>query len=105
MPGGMIFLGIGLILFMLSINAYQLLSPSLQAEILWAEGVYLDLVRQTPDFCVELYCLHDYYVEISFDRRTGDPEALHAFQSMKGLEPYLHLINIDDIYQTKRSKK
>jgi hypothetical protein len=90
---------------MLSFNAYRLLSPSLQAEILWSDGVYLELIRQTSDLSIELYCLHDYYVEISFDRQTGDPVSLHSFRSLKGLDPYLNLINIEGIFQNKRSKK
>ena len=84
---------------MISFNQYCLLDQGAQAELLWIDGVYLDLMRETPQFNIELYSLYNYYVEIFFDRSSGEPLQLNAFQNQKELEPYLHLIDIDGIFQ------
>ena len=68
-----------------------------KAQILWMDGVYLNLVRHTKRMTIELYALYNYYVEIYFDKFTEDPLFLKTFQSCKSLDPYLPLVSIDDI--------
>ncbi|HWJ89458.1 MAG TPA: hypothetical protein VNR87_00020 [Flavisolibacter sp.] len=48
---------------------------------------------------IELYALYDYYVEIIFDKPTGEPLCLNAFKNQKHLAPYLSLIDIDALFQ------
>lgn len=84
---------------MISFEQYRLLHQSAQAELLWLEGVDLVLTRQTPSMNIELYALYDYYVEIIFDKPTGEPLCLNAFKNQKHLAPYLSLIDIDALFQ------
>ena len=86
---------------MISFEAYKTLSQDLQAEILWQFGVYLDLVRTTPRRCIELYALDNFYVEMHFSKKTEEPLFLRPLNKTKDLEPYLRLIEIDSLLETK----
>jgi hypothetical protein len=85
---------------MISFDAYKRLSQVMQAEILLEFGIYLELTRSTPQLNIELYAVNDFYVEVYFEKETEDPLFLRAFYSIYELEPYLHLIEIDAIFET-----
>ena len=95
-----IFIGV-LIIRMISFEKYQSMAQSQKAEILWLEGVYLELIRQTPLLNIELYALYDFYVEIYFDKATEEPLFLRAFQDPVNLEPYLSLVDIKDALEIR----
>ncbi|MBO9684287.1 MAG: hypothetical protein J7502_16750 [Flavisolibacter sp.] len=76
-----------------------MLPQEMQAEILLQYGVYLELIRRTPQLNIELYALDHFYVELYFDKITEDPLFLRAFDSVKELEPYLPLIPIENILE------
>jgi hypothetical protein len=80
---------------------FLLLSQDLQAGELLQSGVYLELIRETHELTIELYALHDFYVEVYYDKKTEGPLDLRAFDSMKDLEPYLSLFEIEDIFEIK----
>jgi hypothetical protein len=82
---------------MISYRQYRALYPDEQAQVLWQEGVYLELIRYTRKSLVELYALHDFYVEIFYDRLTEEPSSLKCFKQLKGLDPYLPQVPIDNI--------
>jgi hypothetical protein len=82
-------------------ESYKMLSQELQADILLEYGVYLELIRNAPNLSIELYALYNFYVEIYFDKGTEEPLFLRAFNSVKELEPYLHLVEIESIFETK----
>ena len=84
---------------MIAFNTYRMLPQELQAEILLQYGVYLELIRRTPQLNIELYALDRFYVELYFDKITEDPLFLRAFESVKELEPYLPLIPIESILE------
>lgn len=86
---------------MISFDVYKGLSQQSQAEVLWEHGIYLELIRRKGKYCIELYSLHDFYVEIWFDATDEGPLFLKAFKSTRRLEPYLGLIDIDSIFETK----
>lgn len=81
---------------MISFSEYKCLEQSKQAEILWMEGVYLELVRRTRKMNIELYSLNDFYVEIFFDRITEEPLFLKSFKNIRSLDAYLSLIDIEN---------
>lgn len=85
---------------MISFESFKKFTPNLQAKVLWEYGIFLDLVRQTPESNVELYSLFDFYVEIYFDKNTGDPLFLRSFSNTNALEPYLPVVEIDSIFET-----
>ena len=86
---------------MISFETYKMLPQDMQAEALLHFGVYLELIRTTQQLNIELYALNEFYVEIYFDKMTGDPLFLRAFDSVMELEPYLPFIEIDSILETK----
>jgi hypothetical protein len=86
---------------MIPYNVYRYLSPEKQAQILWRDGINLELVRNTNKFHVELYSLSDFYVEIYFNRATEEPQYLRSFKKMRGLDPYLGEVNIDSVIKMK----
>lgn len=92
---GIIFL---IIRLMISFSVYNILPPDMQADMLLSSGVYLELVRQTPRLNIELYALHNFYVEVYLDKSTEDTVLLRAFDSLKELELYSHLIGINNIF-------
>ena len=85
------------ILSMTSFSKYRLMAQNKKAQILWMDGVYLNLVRHTKRMTIELYALYNYYVEIYFDKVTEEPLFLKSFQSDKSLDPYLTLVSIDEV--------
>ncbi|MFL5738738.1 MAG: hypothetical protein ACJ75B_00865 [Flavisolibacter sp.] len=84
---------------MMSFQKYQTLESSLQAEILWLHGVYLDLIRHTPKLNIELYSLFDFYVEIYFDKVSEEPLFLKAFKDIRKLDPFLEHVDIESLLE------
>ena len=84
---------------MLPFNVYRSLTAEKQAHILWKEGIYLGLERNTTKLHIELYGLHDFYVELFFNRLTEEPMYLKSFRQMKGLDPYLGAINVESLIE------
>src|SRR5215211_7231144 len=96
-----IFISILIAVVMISFEKYQSMAQSQKAEILWLEGVYLELIRQTSLLNIELYALYNFYVEIYFDKATEEPLFLRAFQEQDNLESYLSLVNIKDALEIR----
>ena len=88
-------------LSMISYRKYQQLSPGRKAETLFEEGIYTQLTRRTKHMVIELYLLNDFYVELYFNALTQDPLFVKAFNGSEGLEPYLEMIAIDALFETK----
>ena len=84
---------------MISFVEYRSLPQNYQAEILWTDGVYLELMRYTKGLNIELYALYNFYVEVYFDSLTEEPLFLKAFKQAKKLDPYLSQINIENIFE------
>ena len=82
----------------MTFSTFNILPQDMQADELLDSGVYLDLARQTQRLNIELYALHNFYVEVYFDKLTEDPLLLRAFESLKELEDYFHLISINSIF-------
>jgi len=82
---------------MINYKQYKNLPQTEQADVLLERGVYLEMIRQTSKMEVELYALEGFYVEVFFDRRTEEPLFIKAFRDMKYLEPYLTIIDIDQL--------
>ncbi len=83
---------------MMTFEQYRRLPQGLQAGHLWKDGVYLELVREQEDLNVELYALYQFYVEIFFDRESGDPLILRPFSDPALLEAYLDKIPISGAF-------
>lgn len=81
----------------MTFSTFNILPQGLQADVLLNSGVYLDLARETSKLNIELYALHEFYVEVYLDKITEDLVLLRAFESLRDLERYFHLIAINSI--------
>lgn len=87
---------------MVSLKEYQSLAENRQMEMLFMQGVNLELNRVSERHIVQLYSLHSFYVEIYFDPITEDPFHLKCFNCMKHLDLYLFSISIEDLFAPKK---
>jgi hypothetical protein len=71
---------------------------SRQAQMVCRDGVYLS-ERTAGDFFVVLYALHNYYVEVIYQRQTSELLMISAFQDLALLEPYLAKVNLKSVLQ------
>lgn len=85
---------------MLSCKEYKLLDESLQAQVLWIDGVFL-MARRKENLKAELFSLYGFYVEIFFEE-NDEPFFIRAFENIYGMDVYLAAINIDDILEKTR---
>ncbi|HEU4470681.1 MAG TPA: hypothetical protein VFR58_06345 [Flavisolibacter sp.] len=82
---------------MLDCEEYQLLEETLQAQLLWLDGVFL-MKRSTQKLDVHLYALYNFYVEVFFDQEVRDPLYFKPFDQLGYLDRYLDDINIDPAF-------
>ena len=66
-------------------NLFSRLSISQQADILLKEAYYLD-TREEPGFFVDMYQLHDLYVEIYFHKKQEDFVVVKTFYSTEDVQ-------------------
>lgn len=82
---------------MFTLEEYRLLNESLQAQLLWIDGIFL-MARKTEKLKAELFSLYGFYVEVFFED-NNEPLFIRPFTEMNLLEGYLPLINIDDVFE------
>ena len=82
---------------MFTCEGYRRLDENVQAQLLFAEGVFL-MTRTTEKFRVQLFYLYNFYVEVFFENED-DPLFIKPFQDLAELRPYLRLIDIDALLQ------
>lgn len=76
---------------------YKLVDESLQAQLLWIDGVFL-MARETEKLKAELFSLYNFYVEVFFDE-GDDPLFIHPFENIERLQPYLKMIDISGLFE------
>ena len=86
------------------LSQYKMLNQNDQVDILFSDGVYLDLVRYTDSSYIELYGLEDFYVELYFERITEEPLFLRPFSDLQQLDAYLSEIFIDSLFSQDKKK-
>ncbi|WP_229968051.1 hypothetical protein [Pontibacter harenae] len=78
---------------MISAEDFNNLPPKLQAELALNEGHYLH--HRIKGWCkIDLYWLHDYYVEIWFLYDLKSIGLIRALTSYNGLDPYAETIKL-----------
>ena len=85
---------------MFSCEDYKLLDDCLQAQLLWIDGIFL-MARKTEKLKAELFSLYGFYVEIFFDEED-EPFFIKAFEDANALQPYLNLINVDELFENMK---
>jgi hypothetical protein len=86
---------------MICYSEFKNLTEASQLQTLWVDGVYVDLVRYSKTFRINLYVLYDFYVEIFFDQVNDEPLYIKAFKDINKLNPYLKQIDIESLLTLK----
>ena len=70
---------------MLSTSSFYRLNYTQQADLLLQQGLFLQ-TREQENFVIDLYELHDLLVEIFYQRETGEPVSVMAYNAMEKLK-------------------
>jgi hypothetical protein len=89
---------------MQSIERYRRLDQSSQATILWKHGTCLELIRKEEGLVIELYALFNFYAEVVYDQNSGEPVFLRCFHDPAGLDPYLEVLDIEELLTGSHKK-
>jgi hypothetical protein len=87
---------------MFNYDNYKLVDESLQAQLLWVDGVFL-MARKTEKLKAELFSLYGFYVEVFFDE-GDEPLFIHPFENMHRLQPYLKMIDINELLENNNNQ-
>lgn len=82
---------------MLSIHEFRFMPFEKKCDIVTYEGQYL-MFRQLGDCKVFLYNTGDFFVEVYYTTKYQKVLMINAFESTRGLEPYLDNISLADLY-------
>ncbi len=82
---------------MLSIHEFRFMPFEKKCDIVTYEGQYL-MFRQLGDCKVFLYNTGDFFVEVYYTTKYQKVLMINAFESTRGLEPYLDKISLADLY-------
>ena len=75
---------------------FQRLPSRRQRQLVLDKGVPLGK-RESRNFCIFLFAIDSFYVEVYFFKESGDYCTLKPFEEVAKLEPYLEQINVDDL--------
>lgn len=89
---------------MFSCAEYGVLDETLQAQLLWIDGIYL-MARNTECLQVQMFSLYLFYVEVFYDRENEDPLYVKAFTETRHLDAYLDSICIDAVFEYLRREE
>lgn len=82
---------------MISVRQFNRSNIQFQSSYLNKHGECLNICLYKENSIVALFDLHGYYVEVYYDQETNMIKQVSCFKSLKKLEPFLKLINIDEI--------
>ena len=74
-------------------SVFRKLSPQDQHDLVTREGVLL-WERMSKNFCIYLYQLGGFYVELFFFKASGEFATIKPFDNMDELSPYLKEIDV-----------
>ena len=83
---------------MFNLNGYKILSIGLKAEYLRVNGQHL-INYVSDETLINLYSLHDFYVEVRFDKSKQKIVGIDAFNSKPRLDRYIDQIKLDDLWR------
>jgi len=83
---------------MISIEAFNNLSKFQQCVLLWQEGTFISNRFRKKGYSIDLYHLGKFYAEVWYNGNRKQVGSIRTFSKMEKLEPYLDIINIDDVF-------
>mgnify|MGYP001157891809 CR=1 FL=1 len=82
---------------MLSVQEFRTMPFEKKCDIVTYDGQYLTF-RQLGDCKVFLYSTDNFFVEVYYTTKYQKVLMINAFESTRGLEPYLDTISLADLY-------
>ncbi len=79
---------------------FRNLPDTVQIDILYSEGIYVGKRKHGASIVV-LYQLESFYVEVFYTKYRRYIRNINCFQSTAFLNPYLELIDVDEIIQVR----
>ncbi len=79
---------------------FRNLPDTVQIDILYSEGIYVGK-RKHGTSIVVLYQLESFYVEVFYTKYRRYIRNINSFQSTAFLNPYLELIDVDEIIKVR----
>jgi hypothetical protein len=80
----------------LSLQEFASLPVDLQSNYLWDNGSFL-INHRDQRYCINLYSLHGYYVEVWYDTLLNQIHAITAFTTSRRLESYVNSVSITNL--------
>lgn len=77
-------------------EVFKRLPSRRQRQVVLDIGVPLGK-RERHNFCIFLFAVESFYVEVFFYKESGEYCTLHAFDEVDELEAYLEEINVEDL--------
>jgi hypothetical protein len=75
---------------------FKMLPPQRQRQLVVEQGVPLGK-RQSDRYCIYLFALEGFYVEVYYFRLSGEYGTLKPFDETEALAPYLEQIDIQEL--------
>ncbi|MBX2961274.1 MAG: hypothetical protein KF687_02105 [Cyclobacteriaceae bacterium] len=82
---------------MISIQDFRYMPFERKCDLVTYDGHYLTF-RELADCKVFLYATGSFFVEVYYSSRYQKVLLINAFESTRGLEPYLDKISLADLY-------
>jgi len=82
----------------MDIREFNFMDGMAKTEALTAEGVFL-AERNDGCFRISLYQVNDFYVEIYYHKTRNFYICIRSFEGVSELFPYLHDIDISEVYK------
>ena len=81
----------------MKIEEFKYLEKEQKKRLLFDNGVFLASRRET-NYIIDLYQIDSFYVEAYHHEAELDVGYMRAFSSLEELSPYLHKIDISEIF-------
>jgi hypothetical protein len=81
----------------MDIREFKYQEKHTKKTLLASFGVFIGK-RKVNDFCIYLFQMPSFYVEMYFDEEEGEIGYMRAFSNTNALQPYLDAIDISEIF-------
>ncbi len=83
---------------MISIEEFNRWSKFDKCVYLWQNGTFVSNRYQENGYVINLYFTNGFYAEVWYNGNHHRVGSIRTFNSPLLLEPYLEIINIEDVY-------
>ena len=81
----------------LGVYGFNIMPVNERADYLWDNGTFL-ATRIEDGMKINLHALSNFYVEVVYKSKVNKIIELKSFKTVRGLEPYLDLIDVNQLH-------